>query len=386
MQPAVETRLLVVGAGPYGLATAACAREQGIETLVVGRPMGFWREHMPAGMFLRSGLDWQLDAAGIHTLRAFVEERSIPAHELDPIPIRTFLEYCDWFRAAKTLPVREELVIDLARADGRFVATLADGEHIVADAVLCAPGIRHYANVPEWATAVPAGVAAHTCDLVHFEDFAGTRVLVVGGRQSAYEWAALIREHGAESIEIVHRHDVPRFDRVSWDFVDAHVERTIRIPGYWRNLSEADRIATDRRFWEVGRLTLEHWLTPRLEGDEVRRRPGTEVVEATGRGGSGLRVRLSSSERLTVDRVVFASGYRADLTRVPYLAGLVGEIELVDGFPVLDESFGTSIPGLYVTGFSATRDFGPFFGFVKAAPAAATLIVRDLLGRGTEAS
>jgi hypothetical protein len=24
---------------------------------VVGRPMGFWREHMPAGMFLRSGPD-----------------------------------------------------------------------------------------------------------------------------------------------------------------------------------------------------------------------------------------------------------------------------------------------------------------------------------------
>jgi hypothetical protein len=27
------------------------------------------------------------------------------------------------------------------------------------------------------------------------------------------------------------------------------------------------------------------------------------------------------------------------------------------------------------------RDFGPFYGFVKAAPAAATLIVRDLLAR-----
>jgi hypothetical protein len=36
---------------------------------------------------------------------------------------------------------------------------------------------------------------------------------------------------------------------------------------------------------------------------------------------------------------------------------------------------------LYVTGFSASRDFGPFFGFVKGAPAAATLILRDLLSR-----
>jgi hypothetical protein len=48
---------------------------------------------------------------------------------------------------------------------------------------------------------------------------------------------------------------------------------------------------------------------------------------------------------------------------------------------VLDEFFGTTVPGLYVTGFSATRDFGPFFGFVKGSPAAATLIVRDHVRR-----
>jgi hypothetical protein len=69
------------------------------------------------------------------------------------------------------------------------------------------------------------------------------------------------------------------------------------------------------------------------------------------------------------------------VTRVPYLANLVSDIDVADGFPVLDEYFGTSVPGLYVTGFSATRDFGPFFGFVKGSPAAATLIVRDLLSR-----
>ena len=51
------------------------------------------------------------------------------------------------------------------------------------------------------------------------------------------------------------------------------------------------------------------------------------------------------------------------------------------GFPVLDDAFQTSLDGLYITGFSATLDFGPFFGFVKGAPAAATLIVRDLLSR-----
>jgi hypothetical protein len=64
------------------------------------------------------------------------------------------------------------------------------------------------------------------------------------------------------------------------------------------------------------------------------------------------------------------------------MAGVLDGIELADGFPALNEAFGSTLPGIYVPGFSATRDFGPFFGFVKGAPAAATLIVRDLLARG----
>ena len=77
--------------------------------------------------------------------------------------------------------------------------------------------------------------------------------------------------------------------------------------------------------------------------------------------------------------MVLATGYKADLTRVPYLAPLLADIEQRDGFPVLDHAMGTSVPGLYLPGFAATNDFGPFFGFVKGAPAAATLIARDLV-------
>jgi hypothetical protein len=57
----METQLLVIGAGPYALSTAALARERGIHTMVLGQPMGFWRENMPKAMFLRSGPDWHLD-------------------------------------------------------------------------------------------------------------------------------------------------------------------------------------------------------------------------------------------------------------------------------------------------------------------------------------
>lgn len=378
----IATQLLVIGAGPYALSTAAFAEDRGIDTVIVGRPMAFWREHMPEGMLLRSGADWHLDASGVYTLEAFLDERQIIPADVDPIPIGTFLDYVEWFQHVKKVDVRQDLVVDLAKADDRFEAMLTSGESIVADAVVCAPGIRQYTSLPDWAASIPDEWAAHTCDLVRFDELAGARVLIVGGRQSAYEWAALIREHGAQRVDIVHRHDVPRFDRVSWKFVDEHVENTIEVPNYWRNLPREQQDAIAAQFWEVGRLTLEHWLTPRLAREGIHRWPGTEVISVTlARGEEQLRVRLSNSERLTVDKVVFASGYRADLTRVPYLARLLDRIDMADGFPVLNASFGTSIEGLYVTGFSATRDFGPFFGFVKGSPAAATLIARDLLAR-----
>lgn len=376
------TSLLVIGAGPYALSTAALARERGIDTLVVGRPMGFWRRHMPEGMFLRSGPDWHLDAGGVHTLEAHLEERAIDPADVDPLPIGLFLDYAEWFRQAKGIEVREEEVVDLAKPGDRFEAVLGGGERITADAVVAAPGVRHFTDLPAWAGSVPAGRAAHSCDLVRFDDLSGARVLIVGGRQSAYEWAALLVEHGAGRIDLVHRHDVPRFERVSWRFIDPYVETTTRVRGWWRGLPRAEQDAIARRFWEVGRLTLEHWLTPRLAGQAVHRWPGAEVVRVDAAGPAGeLRVRLSNGEGLPVDQVIFATGYRADLARVPYLAGVLDRVRVSDGFPLLDEAFGASLPRLYLPGFAATRDFGPFFGFVKGAPAAATLIVGDLLAR-----
>jgi hypothetical protein len=381
----VDTELLVIGAGPYGLSTAALADERGVDATIVGRPMGFWREHMPGGMFLRSSADWQLDATGLDTFRAYLEHRAIRAEDVDPIPVGLFLDYATWFTERKRLSVREDFVDELTKTDGQFEARLASGERIRARAVVAAPGVRHFTEVPAWAAALPAERSAHTCDLVDVAPLAGARVAIIGGRQSAYEWSALIAEAGAERIDIVHRHDVPRFERVSWTFIEPHVARTQTVPGYWRRLPPAERDSISQRFWENGRLTLEYWLTPRLPADRVHRWPGTEVVGVVPDGPGGvIELSLSNALRLDVDYVLMACGYGIDLRRVPYLRGVLDEIDVVDGFPVLDESSQTTLPGLYMTGFAATRDFGPFFGFVRASPAAATVIVRDVLSRSGE--
>ena len=52
--PGDDCEVAVIGAGPFGLAVAAHLRSAMIGTRIFGRPMSFWREHMPKGMRLRS--------------------------------------------------------------------------------------------------------------------------------------------------------------------------------------------------------------------------------------------------------------------------------------------------------------------------------------------
>jgi len=376
---AERTDLLVIGAGPYAYSAATCARDHGIDTRVVGLPMSFWREQMPADMYLRSGPDWHLDTAGEHTFAAFFEDRGLSRAENDPVPIGVFLDHTDWFREQKGFDVEERLV-DTLEADGAgaFAATMEDGTTITAEKVLAAPGIRHFVALPAWHEGVPEHRRAHTCDLVDFDALAGARVVVVGGRQSAYEWSALLCDHGAASVDVVHRHPAPAFERVSWEFVNPYVEQTLAQRGWWRSLSADEQRAIALEFWQVGRLTLEPWLTPRLRPDVVTVHASCEVVDVE-EGDEATVLGLTDGSRLTADFVVFASGYRADIGRVPYLEPVLDTLAVTDGFPRLSEGFETSVPGLFITGFASTRDFGPFYGFTKGCPSSASLAVAEML-------
>ena len=375
----MRTDLLVIGAGPYAYAAAAYARHRGIGTHVVGHPMSFWREQMPADMYLRSGPDWHLDATGEHTFAAFFEDRGLDPADYDPIPIGVFLDHTDWFREQKGFEVDERLVASLTRPDGQFVAAMEDGSTIEADRVLAAPGIRHFTHLPDWAASVPAERRSHTCDLVEFDDLAGARVAVIGGRQSAYEWAALLCDHGAAKVDVVHRHETPRFERVSWAFADQYVDQTLATRGWWRGLSTTEQQDVARQFWEVGRLTLEHWLLPRLDPAVVTSRPGCAVVDVAVVDDGPVTLTLSDGTTLEVDHVVLASGYVADLARVPYLSGVLDRVEVTDGFPDLSPGFETTLPGLSVTGFASTRDFGPFYGFTRGCASSAKIAVDEML-------
>jgi thioredoxin reductase len=377
------TEVLVVGAGPFGLAVAAEVKRRGLGLTVAGEPMAFWKHNMPTGMLLRSGREWHLDAAEVHTIEAFQEEKRIPRQRVEPIPVEIFREYAEWFRQSKKIEVRPLRVTRLRRADVGLLAECNGGETICARYVVALPGLAPFANMPtDIPDFLPCDRISHTSKLVEFRALAGKRCLIVGGRLSAFEWAALISEAGAESVDIVYRHDTPQFVASDWSFTDEMIENELRTPGWFRRLGAAEQEAIQKRFWSVGRLQLEPWLAPRIQKKEIRLRPGSHVLKRSRTAGGGIEAGLDRGETVVADQIILATGYRVELSKVPNLAEEVasGRLKVVEGYPVLGDDFQTSLPGLYITGQAATRDFGPCFGFVRGCIAAARIIVSGLLG------
>jgi lysine/ornithine N-monooxygenase len=104
------------------------------------------------------------------------------------------LDYVEWFAVQTSLQIVPGEIVSLNRSvggNGRFLATLGSGDTVTARNVVVAIGFANFAHVPpEMADRLPAKRFDHTCTAVDLDVLAGHRCLIVGGRQSAFEWAA----------------------------------------------------------------------------------------------------------------------------------------------------------------------------------------------------
>jgi FAD-dependent urate hydroxylase len=372
-----QTALLVIGAGPYGIATAAYAKYLGVPVTVVGKTLDFWKTNMPRGMFLRSGPDWHIDARDVATFEAYMKMRALTHAQVKPVPLDTFLDYASWFMGQYDVTPRPALVTHLARSNGTYTATLDDGSQIRADKVLLGLGFAWFKQYPsELVEKLPSGSYTHTCDMVDFEFFRDKRVLIVGGRQSAFEWAALIREKGADEIHIAHRHATPQFAEPDWSWVQPMARRTLEDHGWWRRSTHDEQEKIRNDFWATGRLLLEAWLGPRVHQPNVHIHEKTAIPAARTAGDGTYDVLLDDDTTVNVNHIILATGYQPNMQNVAFLdrTTILQELQTLNGFPVLNTEFRTNLPNLYVSGLAAMRDFGPFFGFTVACPVAARII------------
>jgi FAD-dependent urate hydroxylase len=261
-------------------------------------------------------------------------------------------------------------------------AVMNNGENLAAKFVVLAVGFRYFKNLlPDLVKLLPQGRYSHTCDLVDFREIAGKRCLIIGGRQSAFEWAALINEAGADEIHLCYRHDSPAFTAADWSWIDSLIDTTEANPGWFRSLSQQEKDDIKLRLWAEGRLKVEPWLKARVSNGRVKLWPKTRIKRCCELPTGDLAVQIDNGQKIIVDGIVLATGYKAELAQMPFLQGstILDRLHIQDGFPQLDEHFQSSVPGMFVTSMPATQQFGPFFGFTIAVRVSARLIGRAIL-------
>ncbi len=381
-----NTNLLIIGAGPFGLAMAAYASRLGLNYQIVGKPMEFWKANMPQGMYLRSACDWHLDPVEKDTIASFLKTQGLTAAQVEPLSLEFYLRYAQWFQEQKRI---EPVAVYLRRLDysaktARFQATTEDGRIINAARVVIAVGFKYFKHLPpEIFEHIPPGRVAHTCDLVTFAGLRGKRCLILGGRQSAFEWAALLHEAGTAAVHVCHRHESPAFKAADWSWANTMVDLIATDPGWFRRLSAAEQEEVNYRLWAEGRLKVEPWLESRVRKETIKSWPRSQIAGCVKGPNGELEVKLDNGQTVIVDQVIAATGYKVDIARVPFLAegNVLRKLTTRNGFPVLDEQFQTNIPGLFITSMAATQDFGPFWAFTISARASAKIIGQALLAR-----
>ena len=111
--------------------------------------------------------------------------------------------------------------------------------------------------------------------------------------------------------------------------------------------------------------------------------PRTQVVAVHERPDGELAVRFDNGRTPTVDSIILATGYKVNISQVPFLAqgNILNRLETRNGFPVLNEHFETNVPGLFMTSMTAVQDFGPFFAFTVSARISARLIGQAVMSQ-----
>jgi FAD-dependent urate hydroxylase len=384
----LNCHVTVVGAGPYGLSSAAYLRAAGVETKVFGEPMSFWQRQMPAGMCLRSnwGASHIADPKQELTLDTYCRQNG--NHIAKPIPLERFVDYGQWYQkqAIRDLDRRSVLNIDL---DARgFKVTLADGEEFIAKRVVVATGISTFANRPAQFTGIPSELASHSSEHSDLRKFKGKRVIVVGAGQSALESAALFKEAGIEA-EVIGRdqtlnwvglhpklHHLGMISKMMYskrDVGPAGISRLVAMPHLFRKFPRGFQ---DRTAYRAIRPAGAGWLKPRLQGVTITL--GRSITSATTAGGQ-LVLTLSDETERRVDHALLATGFRVDASKYPFLSpSLVKQLKLVNGYPVLKRGLESSVPGLHFAGKPAAWSFGPLLGFVSGTEFAANELVRSI--------
>src|SRR3954470_16876053 len=240
---AVETDLLVIGAGPTGLFATYYAGFRGMSVAVVD----------------------SLPELGGQITAMYPEKQILDVAGFPSVKGRVLVDgLVEQAATAKPEYLLNRTALGLEHHDDGVTVTLDDGTEVRAGAVLITAGIGKFSPRP-----LPAGEGwvgrGMEFFVPSFAPYAGKDVVIVGGGDSAFDWAVHL-EPVARSIALVHRRDAFRaHQRTVQQVRDSSVEIITRaqVTGLFGEPTVSESEIT-------------------VDGQEPVRRPAQAVVAALG--------------------------------------------------------------------------------------------------------
>lgn len=378
MEP-TSVPVVVIGAGPGGLAVAASLKSHGIRPLVIDRAphVGHtWRGHY--------------DRLHLHTPR---ELSHLPGHRIPKrfgrwIARDDVVAYLEEYAGAHELDLRLGVAVEtLTRAGEGWQVALADGSTIRAPHVVVATGYNNTPVAPDW-----PGVDTFTGEVVHAAKYrtgavyAGRDVLVVGPGNTGAEIAVDLVEQGAGRVRLAVRTlpHILRRSTLGWpaqgtgilirrlppklvDAVAHHLEK-FETP----DLSAQGLPKPDTGLYSQalrGRIPIQDvGIVDAIKSGRV------EVVKAVV-GMDGAEVVLADGRRIAPEVVIVATGYSQALEPLLADLGVLGP----DGRPTTHGGQANpAAPGLWFTGFT-----NPISGMFRELALDARKIARGIARQGS---
>ncbi|MGC4976962.1 flavin-containing monooxygenase [Streptomyces sp. DT199] len=361
----IAAPVIVIGAGPHGLAAAALLRRSGVPAVVLERSD-------------RVGASWaqRYDHLRLHTPpgASTLPGLSVPRQAGPWVSRDDYVRYLERYVAHHRLDVRVTTPVQrVERAEGGSGAqwlvhtpdaTLATG------AVVVATGRCHTPNTPDWpGRSTFTGTLLHSAHYRSPAPYRGQDVLVVGAGNSGTEIAAVLAGAGARRVRIAIRTPPNILPRSSarWHAVGRLTEA---LPLAWRDSTSllTQRLAVpDLTSWGLPRprsglytRNIREGVNPVLDHGFVDAvRSGRVEPVAAVQAFDGPDVLLADGARLRPDTVIAATGYR------PGLHDLVGSLGVLDeaGQPLTAGA--RTLPGaarLYFAGYT-----NPLTGVLRQA-------------------